>query len=234
LKQDDDSIEVIDLSAPLISLNSPVYPGTPQPVRGTFLTVEESGFSSNLWTLEEHTGTHVDAPAHVLSKSPSIDKIPLSRYVGRGIVLDFSRHRSKSIGERDILKRLEKEGMNRKLATGSVILFYTGHTRKFGTPAWMNAPGLNRKGCEFLGKLGVKAIGFDAASPDHAPFPAHKLLLPRGIGLYENLANLEKVLHKTFIFVGAPLPLVGGTASPVRAFALILRRPENINSSRPC
>lgn len=228
MKQDDDSFVVIDLSTPLISLKTPVYPGTPQPIRSAFLTFEESGFSSNLWTLEEHTGTHVDAPAHVVPKGKSIDRISLSSYVSRGIVLDFSSHRSKSIGDHDILKRLGRKGMGAQLGRGWVVLFYTGYTRKFGTPAWMRAPGLNRKACEFLGNVGVKAIGFDAASPDHSPFPAHKLLLRQGIALYENLANLEKVLHKKFIFVGAPLPLVGGTASPVRAFALILKKPTAV------
>jgi kynurenine formamidase len=42
------------------------------------------------------------------------------------------------------------------------------------------------------------------------------------ISIYENLANLDKVLNKEFIFVGTPLALTGGSASPCRAIALIL------------
>ena len=217
-------MEVIDLSVPLTSLNSPIYPGSPLPVKGTFMTIEESEFQSNIWTFEEHTGTHVDAPAHVLSAGPSIDKVPLSRYVGRGIVLDFSNRAPRDdISRGDIVKSLEEEGFGDVPRLDMVLLFHTGYTRKFGTPAWMDNPVLSREACGFIANLGVKAIGFDAASPDRAPYPAHKLLLSRGVAIYENLVNLERLLHKRFTFIGAPLPLVGGTASPVRALAVLER-----------
>ncbi len=224
MKHAEAPIEIIDLSAPLVSQNSPVYPGTPQPLRSTFLAFGDSEFHSNVWTFEEHTGTHVDAPAHILPDGPSIEKTPLSRYVGQGAVLDFSRHPPKSaITRKDVLKCLDEEGLTSKLGLDWILLFRTGHTEKFGTAAWMDNPGLDRGACELIADLQVKGIGFDAASPDKEPYPAHKILLPRGVAIYENLANLEKVLHLRFIFVGVPLNFVGGTASPVRAFALILR-----------
>ncbi|MGA2628159.1 MAG: hypothetical protein ABSF63_13990 [Candidatus Bathyarchaeia archaeon] len=39
---------------------------------------------------------------------------------------------------------------------------------------------------------------------------------------FPNLNNLDKLLGKEFLFVGAPLLLVGGSASPVRALGVIL------------
>lgn len=214
---------VIDLSVPLVSLGSPVYPGSPLPVRTTFMTIAESGFQSNVWMFEEHTGTHVDAPAHILPAGRTLERIPLSRYIGRGVVLDFSTVAPKSeIGERAVARGLRDEGVNAKEPHPELILlFHTGHTRKFGTPGWMDNPVLNEGACNFIARLKVKAIGIDAASPDREPYPAHRILLPSGIAIYENLANLHRLLHKKFTFVGAPLSLVGGTASPVRALALI-------------
>jgi len=214
--------QVIDLSVPLRSLDSPVYPGSPLPLKSTFMTIEESGFQSNIWTFEEHSGTHVDAPSHIRSSGRSIDRISLARYVGKGIVLDFSKHPPRgNIGKRDIVRALEEEGLKSDPNPDLVLLFYTGYTRQFGTAAWMDNPSLTREACHFIARLKVKAIGIDAASPDREPFPAHKMLLPRGISIYENLVNLERLLHARFTFVGAPLSLVGGTASPVRAFAII-------------
>jgi len=214
---------VIDLSVPLASLSSPVYPGSPLPVRSTFMTIEESGFQSNVWTFEEHTGTHVDAPAHILPSGPTIDEISLSRYVGRGVVLDFSSHPAKgTIEKQDVVRGLEDEGLGDITKSDWVLLFYTGYTGRFGTPTWMDNPVLSSETCAFLARLKVKAIGIDAASPDREPFPAHKLLLPKGVAIYENLVNLERLVHKRFVFVGVPLPLVRGTASPVRAFAILI------------
>jgi kynurenine formamidase len=53
-------------------------------------------------------------------------------------------------------------------------------------------------------------------------FAAHKTLFPKEIAIYESLNNLDKLLNKEFLFVGAPLRLVGGSASPVRALAVVL------------
>jgi len=213
---------IVDLSVPLTSMRSPVYPGSPQPVRTTFSTIDETGFRSNLWVFEEHSATHVDAPAHVVPDRSTIDSIPLSRYVGRGVVLNFARFRPKSeIGRSDVVKRLREEGVASGRLPDTILLFYTGYTRRFGTSSWLDNPVLNKEACEFVAGLQVKAIGFDAASPDREPYPAHKVLLPAGISIYENLTNLERLLHRTFTFVGAPLALSGGTGGLVRAFAVV-------------
>jgi len=211
-------IEVVDLSTPIASLSTAVFPGYPQPLKSTFTTIDENGYRSHIWSFVEHTATHVDAPAHFLKNGLTIDRVPLSRYVGHGVVLDFSKKRPKyAIGKNDIVKAIGK----RKVGPGSVMLFYTGYTSKSGSPQWMDHPELTKEACEYIVETKVKAIGFDAPSPDRGKFPAHHILLPAKIGIYECLNNLRKLLKKEFIFVGAPLPLVGGSASPVRALALI-------------
>ena len=87
---------------------------------------------------------------------------------------------------------------------------------------WLKNPGLSEEGSRYIIQMNFNAVGFDAPSPDQPPFMAHKLLLPEGIVIYENLANLDKVLGKHFLFVGTPLALVGGTASPCRPVALVM------------
>ena len=37
----------------------------------------------------------------------------------------------------------------------------------------------------------------------------------------ENLANLDSVVGKRFLYIGLPLRLVGGTGCPIRAVALL-------------
>ena len=44
-----------------------------------------------------------------------------------------------------------------------------------------------------------------------------------GITHYENLANLEQVVGRRFLFIGLPLKVRGGTGSPVRAIAVSRR-----------
>jgi kynurenine formamidase len=42
-----------------------------------------------------------------------------------------------------------------------------------------------------------------------------------GITHYENLANLDQVLDRRFVFVGFPLKLKGAHGGPTRAVALV-------------
>lgn len=214
--------EVLDLSTTIESLSTPIFPGYPQPVKSTFTTIDANGYLSHLWSFAEHTGTHVDAPAHFVKNGMTIDKVPISRYVGEGVVLDFSRKGAKyQIRTEDIVKATEVAG-KKQLGAGCVVLFYTGYTSKSRSPEWMDHPELTEEACKFLVQQKINAIGFDAPSPDRGDFPAHKILLPEGIAIFESLNNLDKLVNRDFIFVGAPLPLVGGSASPVRALAVIM------------
>ncbi len=212
--------EVIDLSVPMSSMDTPVYPGYPQPLRAIFTTIRDNGYASFIWTFAEHSSTHVDSPAHFAEGTPTVDKVPVEKYVGRGIVLDFTGKPPRyPITRNDISSRLKKS--RGKAGPGSMLFFYTGYTEKSRTKEWLDHPELSEDACKYIVELGVNAIGFDAPGPDHEPFPAHKILLPKIIGIYENLANLDKVLNQDFLFVGAPIALKGGSASPCRAIALL-------------
>ena len=214
--------EVVDLSVPIASLETPVFPGYPQPLRTTFTTIDRHGYNSNVWIFVEHTATHVDAPAHFIEGAPTIDKMPLDKYVGWATVLDFSNVEPEHVISRDEVESRLK-ALPFQVAPGWILLFYTGYTDKAGTDEWLRHPGLGEDACKYIADLGVKAIGVDAPSPDRAPFPAHKILLPRGVAIFENLSNLNKLVGMRFLFVGLPLKLVEGTASPVRAAAIILK-----------
>jgi len=223
--------QVIDLSCPMESLSTPVFPGYPQPLKSAFTTIQENGYRSYVWSFVEHTSTHVDSPAHFLQEGLTIDKIPISRYVSNGVVLDFSKKPTNyTITKGDIVKALE---LTRKkgIGAGWALLFYTGYTAKAGSPDWLKHPELDDGAAKFIADKNVNSIGFDAPSPDHGEisasgqlsgFAAHRILLPKEIAVYENLNNLDELLNKDFLFVGAPLRLVGGSASPVRALAIIL------------
>jgi arylformamidase len=215
--------EIIDLSVPMKSLDTPVYPGYPQPVRAPFTTMRDDGYNSFLWIFVEHSATHVDSPAHFSEGTPTIDQVPISKYVNRGVVLDFSQKPPRyGIMRDDISKDLDRQGLSGKVGPGWALLFMTGYSAKSRSPEWLDHPELTTEACNFIADLGVSAIGFDAPGPDHPPFPAHKILLPKIISIYENLTNLEKLVGKKFVLVGAPLALYGGSASPCRVLALVV------------
>jgi kynurenine formamidase len=210
-------LKVIDLSME-IKTGSPVFPGYPTPIVHPWTTIREHGYYSNILQFVEHTATHVDAPAHFIEGAPTIDAVPLERFMGRGIVVDASHLPPKASITREFL---EKALSGRSVGRGWIVLIMTSYDRKAGTPEWFNHPGLDESGARYLAELDVNAVGIDAPSIDHEPFPAHRILLQKGIVIFENLTNLELVKGREFMFYAFPLKIVKGSASPVRAVAII-------------
>jgi kynurenine formamidase len=120
--------EVIDLSMPTVAGGTRILPGDFPPKKTSVTTIEKDGYRSNIWTLHEHIGTHVDAPSHMLEEGKTVDRMNISRCVGRGIVLDF---RAKSprymIQKNDLVGALKVEGVHTS-AQELILLFCTGYT----------------------------------------------------------------------------------------------------------
>jgi kynurenine formamidase len=210
-------IKVVDLSME-IKTNTPVFQIYPVPIVHTWTNIKEHGFYSNLLMFVEHTGTHVDAPAHVLEGRETVDLIPLERFMGDGVVVDASTLPPKASITRAFL---EEALRGRDVGRGWVVLIMTGYDSKAGTPQWFEHPGLDGTAADYLVELGVNAVGIDAPSVDHLPYPAHEKLLRSGVVIYENLTNLKPLIDKRFKFIGVPLKIAKGSASPVRALAVL-------------
>ncbi len=215
--------EIVDLSVELKSLDTPVFPGAPQPLKATIQTTKEDGYLSFLWAFSEHTATHTDAPSHMVEGGETIDRMPLAHYVGNGLVLDLSgRPKRHPISKEDIRNGLAAAGLQDLKGKGWILLLLTGYTAKSRTPDWLEYPDLTKGACDYIIEKGFGAVGLDSPSPDRPPFVAHKTLLPKKVVIFENLANLDRVMGKKFLFIGVPLALVGGSASPCRAIALVM------------
>jgi len=212
--------KVVDLTME-IKTGVPVFPGYPTPIVHTWTTIKEHGYYSNLLVFAEHTATHVDSPAHFIEGAQTIDGVSLEKFMGTGVVLDASQLPPKGkITAEFIDSKLKELGV--EVGPGYVVLFYTGYDSKAGTPEWFNHPGLDESGARYLAEKDVNAVGIDAPSIDHEPFPGHHILLSNGIVIYENLTNLKELLGvKKFQFIGLPLKIFKGSASPVRAIAVV-------------
>ena len=97
--------------------------------------------------------------------------------------------------------------------------------RLLGKPGYLHDfPGLAVESVHWLADRGIGMFGVEAVSP--APegepnFQAHLACGERGITHMECLANLDKLVGRgRFRFIGFPLKIRGGTASPIRAVAI--------------
>src|ERR1700746_2015873 len=78
--------KIIDLTH-LLNDNISVYPDTIGPKFESINTVEEHGYAELKATMVLHSGTHIDAPCHILANTKSLDQFPVEKFVGTAIVI---------------------------------------------------------------------------------------------------------------------------------------------------
>jgi kynurenine formamidase len=211
-------LNIVDLSH-VIASAMPVYPGTPSPVIKTAFCISENGFSEKQITLCSHTGTHIDAPAHMLEGGKTLDQLPIDRYSGRAFVFDAAAIQKSCIDVQDLAP------CRKALEVSDFMLLHTGWSRFWSDRKYFKGyPVLTEKAAAWLGGFGLKGIGVDAISADRddsVDYPVHKLLFGRGMIVIENLTGLKELLNRSFIFFCFPLKIEQAEGSPVRAAALI-------------
>jgi kynurenine formamidase len=119
---------------------------------------------------------------------------------------------------------------------GDVAVVRTGWARHFDDPvAYLGkesgVPGITEDAGAWLAERGVRAVGCDTTACErippgagHSVLPVHRLLLvDHGIYIMEHLAleDLSAAGVHEFLFIVAPLRIVGGTGSPIRPIAVV-------------
>jgi len=212
-------LRVVDLTLPL-GRGTPVYPGDPPVLVERRACVEVDGYQASLVVMGDHSGTHVDAPAHFIAGGDTVDSIPPQRLVGPAVALDFSwKGPGDSVSRRELEEALEASGA--RPGPGWFVLLSFGWDSRRGTPEWLRHPSISEEAAALLASMGVGGVGVDTPSPDHPPYPVHRLLLGRGILIVENLAGLQRLAGRVFTLVVAPLPLEGAGGAPARVLALL-------------
>ncbi len=212
-------MNVIDLTH-TISENMPVYPGTEVPKLSVACTVENNGFKETLLHMFSHTGTHMDAPAHMFKHATSLDEFDGSQFVGSAVVIDCTELKE---GERIGMTFIERY---RELADkADFLLFRTDWDKKWGTDAYFgNFPCISPEVADFIVATGKKGVGLDVISIDPitgSGFDNHKKLLSQNtIVIIENLCNLDTLGSGLFAFIAAPLKFENSDGAPIRALAI--------------
>jgi arylformamidase len=210
-------LPIVDLTH-LIEPTMPVFPGTEPPVLAAANSIAHDGFAEKKITMFSHTGTHIDAPAHMLTGARSLDAYPARDFYGRAVLADVSASRQEYIG----LEHLA--GLEESLKRADFLILRTGWAERWGSPAYFDDfPALTPAAAHWVLGFGLKGIGTDAISidrmPDHA-FPIHYLLFGAGLFVIENLAHLDQV-GREFTLACFPLYLQHADGAPVRAVAFV-------------
>lgn len=203
---------------------------------------EQDNYYLQTLVLPEHSGCHVDAPAHVLADRPdeTIDTFAPTVLWGVAKKVDLSDEDFKPgtlLSLDHFQEKVEEAGL--RIEHGDVVLvqfgwdrYRHGADRDHNIARWWgaNAPGFSEELCQFLGELHPVAVGTDTAACDIAAIDGtivnaaewghRRDFLPKGILIIEGLYDLALV-PSTFYFVALPLKIHAGSGSPLRAVGLV-------------
>lgn len=75
-------MKIIDLTH-FIEEKMPVFPGTEPPRIIQKNTIKKDGFAEKLFTMYSHTGTHIDAPSHMIEGGHSLNDFSIEKFIGK-------------------------------------------------------------------------------------------------------------------------------------------------------
>ena len=225
---------VVDLSH-VWGADFPMFPGAAQPTFEVLTTVATGGFYKNLLTLDEHTGTHMDAPAHFTEDAPTAELLPVDGFFVPLAVVDISaRAESDPDAQGMVEDIMDWETANGPLPPRSFVAMSSGWDSLVSDPdAYINVddggvahfPGWHPEAAAFLVEdRDIVGAGVDTLSLDYGAstdFATHVTLLGAGKYGIENLKNLRSLpAVGASIFVGGPMH-EAASGGPTRVLALI-------------
>lgn len=204
-------MKIIDISMP-IQLDMPVYKDrdVKRPTIEVTSDFESGSVYESKLGIELHTGTHIDAPLHMIEDGEDITLYPIESSVSPCRVLDFT-HIEEAITKEDL--------MEKEIVEGEFVLLKTKNSWDEGFN--YSFIYLDESGAKYMVEKGVIGAGIDSlgierAQPGHE---THKTLLGNKIMILEGL-RLKHVEEGPYVLVAAPLNIPGVEASPTRAFLM--------------
>ena len=197
----------------------------------------QHGNAVNTLTMNEHSGSHVDAPFHFDADGRTMAQVPVDALLLRPYrKFDLSGEdlQPGEVATADQLQAAQARA-GFELRPGDVAIVEFGWDRNVPggeadrPPGWWgaNQPGLSLDACEYLAAAGLAAIASDTAACDVATADGQVIsghghtdvFLPRGILIVEGLTGLASV-PPTGLFLALPLKIEDGTGSPTQIVLL--------------
>lgn len=203
-------MRIIDLTHP-VSASLPVYfPWHPKTALEQTANYAEHLCVVHRLVIGTHSGTHVDAPAHVLKGALTMDQYdPRLWYLDAQIIDLAPRKPAHEISDEELRARNINEGM--------AVILKTGWDVEFGKEDYYETyPPLTNKAAEYLVEKKIPLLAADT------PFKldVHYTMLKHGIPLVTNLNNTSLLREGVVKLISAPLLIKGGDGAPARVFAV--------------
>lgn len=172
-----------------------------------------------------HTGTHIEAPYHVVKDGRDMAEMPLEQLCGEAIVLDLTHiEPGGQMTVETIQEAVEQAG---GMKSGDIVFCRFDRDLYFDDPDEPEIPRFTPESLEWLVGKGMKLMGVDLGGielskkdPRAVKQHNHHIILDRGIPLIENLANLSKLSRSRVLVFAFPISVAKLDSFPLRVVAI--------------
>lgn len=202
---------IYDISMP-IHPSMPVYKDS-DAKRPVFETTSDFTHNTTHETrlhMDTHTGTHIDAPLHMIEEGAGVDSIALSQLIRSCRVVDLTT-------VNDAITREDVTALSP--TKGEFLLMKTQNSfDETWNPKFIY---VREDAADYLAEVGIAGVGIDGlgierAQPSHS---THKILMSAGVLIIEGL-RLGHIESGNYTMVAAPLAIMGIDAAPARVFLM--------------
>jgi kynurenine formamidase len=225
-------LRVVDLTRTLDE-DTEIWPGTAPLEVVSGESIEIDGSFTRRVIIDEHSGTHFDAPSHFAEGAWHVAEVPAERLVCPVHVIDISARASNdprvTLTVGDIADHEQTYG---RISDGCAVFLRTDWLGASSSDR-LRFPGFGVSAARMLVEqrsvigLGIDTLGVD---PGHATdFPIHReVTLPRGIWHVENLTGLADVPSVGgWAVIGVPR-IAGASGFPARVFVIVPTTAEGV------
>jgi kynurenine formamidase len=110
-----------------------------------------------------HSGTHLNAPRHLIQKGIGVGEIPMQRLFGSGVVLSITKSKWELIEIADL------EAARPAIQEDDIVVLHTGWHRQYSDSQeyFGHSPGLSKAAAEWLVAQRIKLLATDTPQVDH-------------------------------------------------------------------
>ena len=226
--------EIVSLShslAPLI----PHWPGDPPVEFEQWTSIAEDGYHLRRFSMSEHAGTHLSAPASFYPGGMTVDEYPADTLVKSAVVIDVREqcqaNPDYALTASDVTVWESRHG---SIPSGRVVLLLTGWSQRWGNPAaylgtdangGLHFPGFGADTAALLvNERGASGLGTDTAGVEpgaDSNFAVSRLVLSQPRIVLQNLAYLDRLPPTGALLIIGLLRLTGGSGSPAAVTAFL-------------
>ena len=193
----------VDLSHPF-SAEIPRWPYFEKPVIDNAHTMAKGGVLTQKITCTMHTGTHCDAPRHVMEiefdgkRARYTHEMPVDAYTGDAVCLPIEIERWGLIGPKHLEAACEKVGIKPSELEGMVICLNTGMHRKFDDSKeyYHYSCGTGIDAGKWFVEHKVKCVAMDSQALDH---PLHTAMGNNGMTRMNLIGASGKPITEEYI-----------------------------------